>query len=486
MLSNSSLKKDTIFYGAATLAERFISLLIIPILTKNLCQELYGVWTQIIVTTTLVSNVVLIGFHISAVRFLAGNKDNREISNTFHSMLFIVLLNSLIVLFLTFIFAPTFGSWIFGESRFVLFAILFGFYLVCESLFELTTAFLRARKEIKLLSIYYFIKNVVRITVLALGILLFRLNLFQTIALIIVLQVFLVVFIYIKDILRKVGFSAYFRNVNWKEILSFSVPLVPYNLLISANFFVNRYFILHILNINYVSIYAVAYSLSAIVGLFYSILGYTLYPHMANLWNNGNKSGAAEMFCQAIKYYLFFAIPFIAVLTILSAPLIKILSTSEYLSSWYIIFWLSSSIGIFGLYQLNYYITLLANKTLFNLNLASVALLVNVILNIVLIPKIGILGAAIATFVSNAVLALWTIGIGKKYLSYIFPWSAISKIVPATFIVSLFLLIFMHYFDMSNLYILIFTGIGAAAIYMAIDLFNKNSILFQLKKNIRT
>ena len=66
----SSLKNDTLFYGVAVLAERLIGLLIISLLTKTLSQEFYGIWTQMIVTTGLLSPIVLMGFYSAAVRFL--------------------------------------------------------------------------------------------------------------------------------------------------------------------------------------------------------------------------------------------------------------------------------------------------------------------------------------------------------------------------------------------------------------------------------
>ncbi len=484
MLFNSSLKRDTIFYGTATLCERLISLLIIPLLTKTLPQEFYGVWTQIIVTTTLVSNVVLVGFGVAAVRFLAGDKSDGEISRIFNIMLIAVVINSLVVMGFTLVFTGSLNNAMFGETRFAMFVLLFGVYVGCESLFELVAAFLRARKEILRVSIYYLIKNIFRIVSLAIGILLFRLDMFQAIIIMISFQIILVMVIYTKDILKKVGFGISLVGVPWKEILFFSIPIVPYNLLISANFLVSRYFILHILNIKQVSIYAVAYSISAIIGLFYSVLGFTLYPHLAAFWNNGDKIATAEIFQQGLKYYIFFAVPSIAIFSILGSSIIKILSTAEYVSNWQVLFATSGAIAFFGIYQLYCYITLLAKKTILNLAIACISLLVNIILNIMLIPRMGILGAAIALFVANTALALSTSVIAKKYLTHLFPWTVTGRMFLATIVISLFLLSARHYFDMDNIYLLIFACIGAMAIYGTMDLFSKNSVLLQLRRNI--
>lgn len=260
----------------------------------------------------------------------------------------------------------------------------------------------------------------------------------------------------------------------------YSLPLIPYSIFIWANNFVDRYFILHIVNINRVSVYAVSYSLAAVIGMFYSILGFTVYPHMAALWNEGDKIGASEVLCKAIRYYFFFAVPSVAGLTILSAPIIKLVSTSEYFSSWQVILWLCLGIAVFGLYELNVFAILLAKKTILNLKITAVALVVNVILNILMIPKIGILGAAVATCISNSLLAFWTIAIGRDYLAYVFPWRETGKIVFATLLMSLFLLTVIFSIAVSNFYTLSLTIICALGIYASIDIVGKNSLILEL------
>lgn len=484
MASISSLRKDTFAYGVATLAERTISFLILPLLTKSIAQELYGIWTQIIITTALVSSVVLMGFHTAAVRFLAGGNNRQENSSLFHAMLTVVLVNSFFVIVLTSLFTSSLTKLVFKDAQFSSFIPLLGFFLISEALFELIAAFLRAQKKIILLSFYYFLKTSLRISILAIGLLIFHVGLFQTIFGILVIQAFLIIFIYVKDILKKVGLSISIGGIPWKQIIFFSLPLVPYSILIWANNFVDRYLILHILDIKQVSIYAVAYSLAAIVGLFYSVIGFTLYPYLAKLWNEGDKIGAAKTLKKAMEYYLFCVIPFIALISVLSDPIIKIFSKSDYLSNWQVIFWLGIGIGIFGLYQLNIYSTLLADKTLLNLKLSAISLFTNVLLNVLLIPNVGILGAAFATFISNSILTFWIIKVGKKYLPYIFPWRSTIKIILATLVMTFILLITKQYVIINNLWTLILITSLGMGIYGTIDLLNKNSLLLRFARNI--
>ncbi len=483
--SAPSLKKDALFYGIAVIAERLVSFLIIPILTKNLSQEFYGVWTQIIVTVGLLSPVVLMGFSSATVRFLSGEEDSQKISSIFHWMAAIVLSISFLVILVTFFFGSALSKVMFGNSHLYRFVYLFGLFLLADISFELILSFLRAQKKIKILSVYYFLKNAGRVIVLSLGILLFHLNFFYTLASIVILQLGLIVFMYVKDIFNKLGFNLYLKKVPWKKIICFSLPLVPYTFSIWGNNFADRYFILHILDIKQVSIYAVSYSLAAIIAVLYGIIGFILYPHISELWNKGDKKGVADMFNKAICYYLFFVFPLIAILTIFSNPIIRVLSTSSYLSGWQIIFWLALGISIFGLYELNIYPMLLENKTFLIFIISIAALMMNIVLNIIMIPRIGILGAAIATFISNATLAFLTIMNNARHVSsYTFPWKTVFKVMSATSIMCLILFAVRYYADINNFWRLLSAVILGMVIYGAIDLLSKNSFLRQLKANL--
>lgn len=481
----SLIKKDAIFYGIAVIAERLISFLIIPILTKNLSQEFYGVWTQIIVTVGLLSPVVLMGFSSAAVRFLAGEEDSQKISSIFHWMSAIVLSISFLAIVIALLFGSTLSKVMFGNRYLYRFVYLFGFFLLADVSFELILSFLRAQKKIQTLSVYYFLKNAGRVIVLTLGILLFRLNFFYTVISIVALQLGLIVFMYLKDIFNKVGFNFCIKKVPWKKIICFSLPLVPYTFSIWGNNFADRYFILHILDIKQVSIYAVSYSLAAIIAVLYGVIGFILYPHITELWNKGEKKGVADMFDKAIAYYLFFVFPLIAILTIFSNPIIQLLSTSAYLSGWQVVFWLALGISIFGLYQLNIFPMLLENKTFLIFIISIAALMMNIVLNVIMIPRIGILGAAIATFISNTALTLLTIMNNARHISsYTFPWKTVFKIMSATSIMCLVLFSVRHYADINNFWRLLSAVILGIGIYGVIDLLSRNSFLRQLKANL--
>jgi O-antigen/teichoic acid export membrane protein len=62
------------------------SLIMLPLLTKNLPTSEYGVWVQISVTIGLIPAVALLGLPYSMVRFLPSVKGREAIQEIFYSM----------------------------------------------------------------------------------------------------------------------------------------------------------------------------------------------------------------------------------------------------------------------------------------------------------------------------------------------------------------------------------------------------------------
>ncbi len=484
--ANLSIKKDTITFGVALIVERAASFFVLPILTKNLSPELFGIWSQIIIAVSLLTSIVLLHFHTALVNYFSGSEhDVGKKEDVFHTIFGILLINSFVFFIIIFIFSNRVGNIIFGSSVYSNFVLLLWFLLITEALIELMTSYLRASQRIRLLSIYYIIKNFGRIIILAVSIVFLELSLSTALIVLISWQLIFGMFIYLKDIIRNTSLSLSFNfKENIKEIMSFSLPLVPLSILLWLNNFVDRYFVLHILNLRQVSLYSVAYSIAAITGIFYAVLGFTLYPQLAKLWSRQDKISAADLFSRALNYYLFFLIPSIALLTILSSSLISLISTSAYISNWTVVLWLGVGIGLFGIYQIYFYLTLLGEKSFLNLIVAGMAVLLNLILNVILIPLIGISGAAIATTLSNSILAFCTIIISKRVLPVVFPWKGIAKIINATVVMSSFLFLVQHYFRIQNTGTLVLIIIIAGVIYLLVDLLDRNSIIRQLVRSI--
>ena len=102
----------------------------------------------------------------------------------------------------------------------------------------------------------------------------------------------------------------------------------------------------------------------------------------------------------SLKFYLMFAIPSLFGLTVLSKSLLATLTTSEFLSAYLVVPIVALGVILFSGSVIFSNILMLLKRTKAIGLTYGVTALINLILNIILVPLIGILGAAISTLMT--------------------------------------------------------------------------------------
>ena len=65
------IKYPAIAFGTSVVVERLISFAILPILTKSLPPEVYAIWTQIVITGSFLTTLLLLGLDSALIKFYA-------------------------------------------------------------------------------------------------------------------------------------------------------------------------------------------------------------------------------------------------------------------------------------------------------------------------------------------------------------------------------------------------------------------------------
>ena len=112
------------------------------------------------------------------------------------------------------------------------------------------------------------------------------------------------------------------------------------------------------------------------------------------------------------------AIPSAFGLSILAKPILSILTTPEFVTGTTVIPFVAFGAILLGLYQICLHIIYIANKTHLAVRLLGTSAALNIILNIILIPRLGIVGAAVATFIAYGVLGILTLLVSRRYLRF--------------------------------------------------------------------
>ncbi len=143
------------------------------------------------------------------------------------------------------------------------------------------------------------------------------------------------------------------------------------------------------------------------------------FPLITRFYSQGDKSVIKEITQQVSKWIFMINLPFLVLFILFPSEFIVLFFGKEYVSASSALVFLS--IGIFSLSFFDMSYRLIAMKGLSKILLMDILSIsiVNVILNIILVPILGITGAAIATMFSYIVLSVIIIYQSARYLSII-------------------------------------------------------------------
>lgn len=151
---------------------------------------------------------------------------------------------------------------------------------------------------------------------------------------------------------------------------------------------------------------------------------------------------------NSLRYFLLVAVPAVFGLSALAKPLLSLFTTEDFLSGWFVIPVIAFSGLLAGIAQIFINTLLIVKKTKVPTYINFAAAVLNVLINLLLIPSIGIVGAALSTLLSYFFMAILCIHISLKYLKHDFYYPDIAKSILS----SAAMYFFVSHFDISSIY----------------------------------
>ena len=477
----NSIRSDTYFFGTAQLLERVLSFFMLPVLINGVSKVEYAIWTQSIVTSGLMLPLALLGFQTALVKFMPDWDNNPKLVNSIlKAMCLAILTWAIIISFFLQVFASDLSILIFADSKYLYFIPTLILLILSESFFEFLVNLLRIKRQVRLASIYLFMKGVWRLSIIIISIYTFKTGFFIGLLVFVIFQSIIVLFMILYHLevrkLKKSSISV--GKEHWSAVIKFSLPLVVIAALTFFNNFTDRYFITYFIGLEILASYAAVYSLAGIGSIFYSTLGFTLFPELSRQWDVSSKLKRGELIGDALVFYLFFQMPFILGLSIVGPNLMTILSGSLINAPLSLYILLGLNIALFGIYQLVWYVVLLGSGSISGFKILFIASIVNIVLNFLTVPVLGILGAAISGSISNSILVLLSFYIARQSVFMQIPWKILQDVIVRSLCLGLFLFFCDIYLDLSKPIFLVSVIILSILAYGLFDLFgSKRSIL---------
>jgi len=376
---------------------RLRSLILLPLIARTLGASQYGVWAQITVTISLLAPVMTLRLETACVRYLSSKRD-RNISASFFGMLLLIWGVIILTLGSGFLFRAQIAEFLFGDKTQILYVELLLLLLGIRVTFSFLRNYYRTFNHIIRYSAVELITTFASIGA-AVFFVLSGHGLVGALLSFIIVEAFMSIVVLV-DIIRQIGLPHSVRMSSLPFYLHYSLPLIPNALLFWVINLSDRFFIAHMLDLSQVGIYSASYSLGQLATFFLTPISFVLFPTVSRLWGEGKQSEVRNYMQNSLKYYLLLSVPSVFGIYYLAPFVLKGLATQEFVTSRLLVLYVVLGFFCIGIYQIYLYVIHLREKTRYLPLVFLVVALLNVGLNLVLIPKMGITGAAFSTFVA--------------------------------------------------------------------------------------
>ena len=435
-------------------------LIFIPIITKSFTTAEYGMWAQVNTTIALVPNIANLGLPYTMVRFLSAEKDKEKIKDSFYPMITLTFISTLVICALFLIFGNQIANALFNGSMQVLYITTAISFFACMNLMLIT--FFRTFQQMKRYSLFLVLQSYIGVFV----------SIYLTYAgydietvVLGLLTGYVAVFIMMSIlILRYLGIGVG-KWSNLKEQLEFTIPTIPSNVSSWVVDSSDKYVIGILIGSVAVGCYSPGYALGSILLMFLSPFAVLLPAILPEHYEKGNIEEVNKYLNYSMKYYLLLTVPAGVGMSVLSKPLLYIITTPEIALGGYLVTPFVCLGAIFmGMYGITNNILILEKNTMILGKLWIIVAISNIVLNLILVPHLNIIGAAIATLLCYILAFSVTAIASRKTMKLPFNGKEILKIAIASAIMGI-VVYMMHPNGIINVLISIAVG---AIVYFAI------------------
>lgn len=208
----------------------------------------------------------------------------------------------------------------------------------------------------------------------------------------------------------------------------FGFPLVVADLLTTIVATGDRFVIQFLIDAQAVATYTIAYDISEYIGTLFAIpIQLALLPMIFRRWNVGGYEEASAFVSTSLRYTLAVVVPIIAGFSLVGPEVIRLVASDKYSDSGALVPYLIGAVMLCSIHFMFFIGLMIQKKTevLVWLNLG--ALVLNQGLNWILIPRWGMAGAAYAAVSTYSVLIVVTHLTSLRYLKVTIDWAGLAK-----------------------------------------------------------
>ena len=422
------LVKHSGIYSFGNLSGNILSFLLLPVYTRLLTTEQYGILALVAVFRVVVQRAVNLGTQSSVVKVFF-EVDTEEEKKIVVSTAFIFL--TVISVFVTLIL------FFFREGLAILFlkspqlSYLFAFALFTSLFFIIKTvplSIFRAREKTVMYSVFAFFTLFLGIVFNIIFVIILKENVKGVLksALISQLIIFLLILVpFSKNLVFK------FKKEYLLRMLTFGVPLVPSGLAMWILTLLDRYFLRIFTTMEMVGVYSVGYKIATIVSILIVIPFSLAWSPLMLRWHK-HEEDPKVLYVKAYKYFSIASLFLALIISIYAKEVIWGMTTQPFYNAYKIVYFIVLAYVFHGFFMIFATGCTLVRKTFYFPIATGIAAIMNTVLNIFLIPRFQMMGAAVATIASYFAMTVLILIFSERYYKIPFNFRDTVKIVLVT------------------------------------------------------
>jgi O-antigen/teichoic acid export membrane protein len=410
-------------YTAASVASKVLAVLLLPLYTRYLTTADYGQAELLFSTVVAASIVIRLGLIEALLRFyyLPGERGDRVIATGFGALFWTTTVAALVAL----PFASQIGDVISGDPLDPgLVRIAIGGLWVL-TLYEYMVTLFRLDERAKA----YFAFTIGNV-LLAIGLtVIFVVGLDQG-AEGLLLGSYLAGLPFLLWLIwaERRRLSLRFENELLRRMVDFGLPTMPAEISIYSLAFIDRLIISRALGLAELGLYALAFKFSQAIQVV--VRGFQLaWPPLA--YSIQDDEDARRAYAVVVTAFTALCGLIVVGMWLEARWIVRLLAAPEFFDSYEAIGPLALGAALYGIYLALVVILGRTGKTKYNFPVTIVATIANVVLNLILVPSMGIVGAGVALIASYLIVIVLIYGVSRRIFPIPWQWGRLAVIAGA-------------------------------------------------------
>jgi O-antigen/teichoic acid export membrane protein len=214
-----------------------------------------------------------------------------------------------------------------------------------------------------------------------------------------------------------------------KKMLQFGIPMMfGYEISGIVLAVGDRYAIEYLIGAAPLGLYAAAYGLCQYVqAVVIDSVSQAIVPLYMQMWDRQGPRETAAFIGRALRTYALFSVPVVAGIAAVAPELLPAVASDKYAGATGVLPWVMAGLVLDGASSMLGAGLFIHRRTRRIMAVVMSCAALNIGLNFLLVPRVGIMGAAIATLVSYVASSLQFAHGGRTALSVAVPWSALVR-----------------------------------------------------------